>query len=131
LHTVKIDGYKCLLFFMATFLTSLSEVELKAYLKDSIRELFAEQGTLLNSNNTPQYPARMDITKAAEYLNISKQTLYSKTSLRLIKHIKKGKRLHFLREDLDAWLAEGKQSTVKELIAENDAYIADGSKRKR
>jgi excisionase family DNA binding protein len=116
---------------MATFITSLSEVELKAHIKDSIRELFAEQGTLLNSNNTPQYPARMDITKAAEYLNISKQTLYSKTSLRLIKHIKKGKRLHFLREDLDAWLAEGRQSTVKELIAENDAYIADGSKRKR
>ena len=51
---------------MAIFLTSLSEVELKAYLKDSIRELFAEQGTLLNSNNTPQYPARMDVTTAAE-----------------------------------------------------------------
>lgn len=116
---------------MATFLTSLSEVELKAYLKDSIRELFAEQGTLLNSNNTPQYPARMDVTTAAQYLNISKQTLYSKTSLRLIKHIKKGKRLHFLREDLDAWLAEGKQQTVSELIAENDNFLANGSKKRR
>lgn len=116
---------------MATFITSLSEVELKSYIKDSLRELLAEQGTLLNSNSTPQYPARMDVTRAAEYLNISKQTLYSKTSLRLIKHIKKGKRLHFLREDLDAWLADGKQQTVSELVAENDAYIANGSKRKR
>lgn len=116
---------------MATFITSLSEVELKAHIKDSLRELFAEQGTFPSVSAPPQYPARMDVTKAAEYLNISKQTLYSKTSLRLIKHIKKGKRLHFLREDLDAWLAEGKQQTVSELIAENDNFLANGSKKKK
>jgi Effector-associated domain 11 len=54
---------------MATFITSLSEVELKAHIKDSIRELFAEQGTLLNCNSTPQYPARMDVTEATMLKN--------------------------------------------------------------
>lgn len=115
---------------MATFLTSLTESEFNTHLKNTLREILAEQATT-NVNAPPQYPARMDIKKAAEYLNLSVQTIYSKTSLRTLPHIKKGKRLYFERANLDAWLLEGKKQTVKELTAETNDYIANGSKRKR
>ena len=116
---------------MATFITSLTESELKTHIKDSLREILAEQTTFNNVNVTPQYPARMDINKAAEYLNLSVQTIYSKTSSRTLPHIKKGKRLYFERASLDAWLLEGKKQTVNELITDTNAYIANGSKSKR
>lgn len=116
---------------MATFLTSLTEAELKAYIKESFREIFAEQGMSKGVDAPPQYPARMNITQAASYLSLSVQTIYSKTSLRHLPHLKKGKRLYFEREALDSWLLEGKQKTVTELIAETDEYLANGGKKKR
>ena len=116
---------------MATILTSLTADEFKAQIKDSIREVLVEQMASKNVNPPLQYPARMNLKTCAEYLNLSPQTIYSKTSLREIPHIKKNKRLYFERDALDSWLLEGKQKTVNELKAETDEYLANGGKKKR
>lgn len=116
---------------MTTFITSLTQDELKAQIKDSIREVFAEQMASNIATPPPLYPARMDLKTCAEYLHLSPQTIYSKTSLRQLPHLKKGKRLYFERDALDRWLLEGKQKTVNELIAETDEYLANGGKKKR
>ena len=128
---LKLTAFKCLSLFMTTFITSLTQDEFKAQLKDSIREVLVEQMASKNINPPLQYPARMDLKTCAEYLHLSPQTIYSKTSLREIPHIKKGKRLYFERDALDSWLLEGKKQTVKESNAETDEYLANGSKRKR
>ena len=117
---------------MPTLLACYTEAELKAQIKDCLCEFFAEQGMSKNVINAPpEYPARMNITQAASYLSLSVQTIYSKTSLRQLPHLKKGKRLYFERDALDSWLLEGKKKTVNELIAETDEYLAKGGKKKR
>ncbi|MBL7815210.1 MAG: helix-turn-helix domain-containing protein [Saprospiraceae bacterium] len=116
---------------MNTLITSLTEAELVTRIEDALRKVLTEQATSKNLNSSPQYPVRMNITQAASYLSLSVQTIYSKTSLRTLPHIKKGKRLYFERDALDKWLLEGKQKTVTELLAETDEYLANGGKKKR
>lgn len=57
----------------------------------------------------------LTITKAAEYLNLSVATLYSKVSRNEIPVCKKGKRLYFYKSELTAWIKSGKISTVDEI----------------
>jgi len=56
------------------------------------------------------------VSEAAEYLNLAKQTIYGFTSSRTIPFIKRAKKLLFLREDLDRWLAEGKKMSRSQLV---------------
>jgi hypothetical protein len=75
---------------MATtsFLTSLSEAEFKAFLKESLQEILRE-----SKNSThPTVPDILNIRQAAAYLKLKVSTLYEKTSGRLIPHFKKGNR---------------------------------------
>lgn len=59
----------------------------------------------------------LTIEQAASYLNLAKQTLYGYTSQRLIPFLKRGKKLYFEPEALDAWLQEGKKQTQAEIAA--------------
>jgi len=56
----------------------------------------------------------MPISEAAKYLNLAVHTIYGYTSKGRIPFIKKGKRILFLKSDLDKWLIEGKQLTIEE-----------------
>jgi excisionase family DNA binding protein len=54
-------------------------------------------------------PPPMDLGEAAAYLHVSKQTLYRMTSQSQIPHFKpSGKKVYFLREDLDSWLTRNR-----------------------
>lgn len=56
-----------------------------------------------------QQPAPMTLAEAALYLHVSKQTLYRFTSQSQIPHFKpNGKRVFFLKADLDAWLTRNR-----------------------
>jgi len=68
--------------------------------------------------NQPADHTPLDVSKAAQYLDIAKPTLYALTSKRLIPHKKRGKKLYFLKADLDAWLQQHHQKTVKEIEEE-------------
>ena len=56
----------------------------------------------------------MTISEAAQYLKLAVQTIYGYTSKARIPFIKKGKRILFIKSDLDKWLNEGKQLTIEE-----------------
>ncbi len=56
----------------------------------------------------------MTISEAAKYLKLAVQTIYGYTSKARIPFIKKGKRILFLKSDLDKWLMEGKQLTIEQ-----------------
>ena len=61
-----------------------------------------------------QQPAPMTLVEAAAYLHISKQTLYRMTSQSQIPHFKpNGKRVYFLKSDLDAWLTRNRVREVE------------------
>lgn len=53
----------------------------------------------------------MNIQEVAEYLSLSVSTIYGKCHSNDIPRIKKGKRLYFLKNDIDEWLAGSKQKT--------------------
>jgi excisionase family DNA binding protein len=61
----------------------------------------------------------LSIEEAAEYLNVTVAALYSMTSRRLVPFNKPGKRLYFLKNDLDQWVKSAKVKTQDELWAEN------------
>ncbi len=55
------------------------------------------------------------VSELANYLHLAKQTIYSLVSHRNIPHLKKGKRLYFLKSEIDGWLALGRRKTVEEI----------------
>jgi len=61
----------------------------------------------------------LSIEEAASYLKITVAALYSMTSRRLVPFNKPGKRLYFLKSDLDAWINQSKNRTNDQIIAEN------------
>lgn len=60
---------------------------------------------------------RMNIRGAAEFLNCAVPTIYGLVHRRLIPHEKKGKRLYFLKSELNEWLRKGKRLTIDEIRA--------------
>jgi excisionase family DNA binding protein len=61
-------------------------------------------------------PHFLTIEQAGQYLNLAKQTLYGYVSSRTIPFIKKGKKLYFVKTEIDKWLAEGSKYTRNQII---------------
>lgn len=57
----------------------------------------------------------MSLTEFCEYAGLSKQTVYKLTSAQKVPHSKRGKRLYFDREKVDAWLLENQVATLSEI----------------
>lgn len=97
---------------MATILTSYTDEEFKAILKTIMSDLLSGQ---IQSSPLPEI---MDIQEAAKFLKLEVNTLYEKTSKRLIPHFKKGNKLYFVPSELLQWVMDGKIKTKEELKAE-------------
>jgi excisionase family DNA binding protein len=69
----------------------------------------------------------LTIQEAAEFLNLSVATIYSKVSKCEIPVMKRSKRLYFSRTELTEYIKEGRQKTVAEIEAE--AYLPINKKR--
>lgn len=50
----------------------------------------------------------LDLEEACKYMKLSKQTLYSMTSKRILPHYKQGRHLYFRKDELDQWINIGK-----------------------
>ena len=63
----------------------------------------------------PQY---LDLSGAIAYLKCSKSKLYKLTSRKEIPHSNPtGKKLYFIKQDLDNWILSSRVNTVKESVA--------------
>ncbi len=71
----------------------------------------------------------LDMNEAAQYLKISKQTLYGMTSKRVLTYYKHGHRIYFKKSELDEWIQQGKVKTQAEINEEVSGYIARRSRR--
>lgn len=101
---------------MASILTSYTDQEFKALLKEILTEILSSQ---LQQNSLPEI---MDIQEAAKFLKLEVNTLYEKTSKRLIPHFKKGNKLYFVPADLLQWVLNGKVRTKEEMHSEVQTY---------
>jgi len=72
--------------------------------------------------------------EADQWLNLSdlckhhpdhpaKQTVYGWIGQRSIPYHKKGKKLMFLKSEIDTWLKEGRRKTAAEIQAEAEEYV--------
>lgn len=63
-----------------------------------------------NEAKTKEY---FNVTEAAEYTRLAKQTLYQMTSNRTIPFIKKGGRLIFKQCELQEWMNQGSKTWLR------------------
>jgi len=101
-----------------SFLTNLNEEEFKVFLKQAISEIIGEGLTQVKSI----IPDILDVKQAAEFLRLKITTLYEKTSEKTIPHFKKGKKLYFKRDELQAWVLDGKVKTNDEIESQAATY---------
>ena len=85
-------------------------------------------------NNIPQVRSAdqwMNLKELCEYLpsHPAEQTVYGWTSCHQIPFHKRGKRIMFLKSEIDAWLHDGKRKSQKELAEEAAQFI--NAKRNR
>ena len=95
-----------------------TEEELEALVRRVLNEVL--QPLLLSANTGGINAADeiMTIKQVSELLQLSVQTIYGKTSARVIPHYKKGKKLYFKREEVFEWIALDKRKTKDELMRE-------------
>ena len=74
---------------------------------------------LLNAQSTqnPSTPQKslLTVREAAEFLSLAVPTVYSMVSRGELPHMKRSKRLYFDRDELMAYLKEGRQQTNEEI----------------
>ena len=80
--------------------------------------------------NTGQQKQWLDLNELIEYdpEKRTKATWYSKISKGQIPYHKKGKKVFFLRTEIDQWLKEGRCKTNSEIEAEAKSYLYNNKK---
>ena len=88
-----------------------TQVELESLIHTSVRQALSEQA------NTAKEPVNeiLSAEQASQFLNLAKQTIYGLTCKNEIPFFKRGKKLYFKKSELEQWLTEGRQQTLKEI----------------
>lgn len=73
---------------------------------------------ILKNQAQPEPDRLLTLPELAELLDLAAPTIYGLVSRREIPHTKKGKRLYFLKSEIDAWLSQGRRKTIDEMKAE-------------
>lgn len=72
---------------------------------------------------TPPAEQLLDVQQAAEFLNLSVPTVYSKVSRGELPVMKRGKKLHFSNTELLQYLKDGRKLTNSEIETEAENYL--------
>jgi excisionase family DNA binding protein len=91
---------------------------------DDIESSLSEIKELLKKQKiTDEKDEIITVTKAAELLNLSIPTIYSKVSKGDLPFMKRSKRLYFSRDDLFNYLKQGRKKSNSEIEAEAKHYL--------
>ena len=103
--------------------TAVNQLSIKL---ENIERLLLEK-----SEKQPTTPPEqlLTIQLAAEFLNLSVPTIYSKVSKNELPVMKRGKRLYFSRTELMNYIKEGRKKSNAEIEAEAEAYLLNNKKR--
>ena len=90
---------------------------------------------LLGQNESGNFTAISDgqilsVDEAAKFLNVTSSTIYKHTFRREIPHVKKGKRLYFVKSELVDWVKSGRVKTSYEIEQEAMSYITKSANRR-
>ncbi|WP_299287851.1 helix-turn-helix domain-containing protein [uncultured Mucilaginibacter sp.] len=93
------------------------------------RLIIIEQLLLNKQESAPEQDEIFSVEKAAQFLNLSIPTVYSKVSRKELPVNKQGKRLYFYRSELVEWIKAGRKKTVAELQQEATDHLTDRKKK--
>ena len=81
-------------------------------------------------NSTEEPEQWLDLNDLIQYdpEKRKKATWYSKISRNEVPHYKRGKKVYFLKSEIDEWLKEGKRKSNSEIQDEVDSYFANKKK---
>lgn len=81
-------------------------------------------------NNSKNDDQRMDVTEAQKYIpgHPAVQTIYGWTSNNLIPYHKVGKRIYFVKSELDAWLSKEQHKSQQDLLKEAENFVNNKKK---
>ena len=78
---------------------------------------------------TEQPEQLLTVQEAAQFLNLTVPTIYSKVSKGELPVMKRSKRLYFSSTELMAYLKEGRKKSNAEIEQEAEAYLINNKKR--
>ena len=95
------------------------------WMMDKLNELTSKVDSFNNQSVQPQTDQWMNLKELCEYLpnHPAEQTVYGWTSCHQIPFHKRGKRIMFLKSEIDTWLHDGKIKSQKELEAEAALFL--------
>ena len=95
------------------------------WMMDKLNELTSKVDNINNQSVLPQTNQWMNLKELCEYLpyHPAEQTVYGWTSCHQIPFHKRGKRIMFLKSEIDTWLHDGKIKSQKELEAEAAQFL--------
>ncbi len=103
--------------------------ELSALIDERFRLAFKHYSPQLDT--PPATRKTMSLAEFCEYAGLSKQTAYKLTSAQKVPHSKRGKRLYFDREKVDAWLLENQVATQAEIQERANTQLSKNRIRRR
>jgi len=71
----------------------------------------------------------LNITQAAEFINLAVPTVYTLASRKEIPFNKKGKRLYFLKSELVDWIRSGRRKTIAESQVNPESHLRTPKRR--
>jgi excisionase family DNA binding protein len=103
--------------------------ELQSIIKESIHE---EIETILKRLDQKTIPERMNLADTAQYLGVSKSSMYKLTMTRKIPFNKFGRRIFFYTKDIDNWLKDNAPhyKSRDEIANEAAEYMSKVAKKK-
>ncbi|SKB35097.1 helix-turn-helix domain-containing protein [Maribacter arcticus] len=78
---------------------------------------------------TEQPEQLLTVQEAAQFLNLTVPTIYSKVSKGELPVMKRSKRLYFSNIELIDYLKEGRKKSNAEIVQEAEAYLSNNKKR--
>ena len=99
--------------------------EAMEYLINKVEKL--ETLLCLTKSETPESDKWFNLQELCNYLpdKPARQTVYGWIGQKLIPYHKKGKKLQFLKSEIDTWLIGDKRKSVAELQADAASFVAD------
>jgi len=105
----------------AVTITQITAPELETLIENSIKKVLSSQ----QAAKPTEIDRWFDLSELCNYHpdHPTKPTVYGWVNAGSIPVHKGGKKLRFLKSEIDAWLKQGRKKTVSETAAEAEAYI--------
>jgi excisionase family DNA binding protein len=98
-------------------LIHLTIKEFEEMTRKVVQETFRQEMKNLDNNNV-----LLNVQEAASLLNLAVNTIYEKTSEKLIPFYKHGKKIMFKKSELLAWVESRRVKTIREIRQEASNY---------